>query len=146
MQTTSRFINWRAAAASVIIALLLSAIMVPLFKLKISPLPKPVALAFAETLFGRTLPLPIGLLFHVAYVSFWAYLYFLFLARPSTLLRASALAFALWLITLFLFFPLIGWGIAGLAATPKAPIASLVPHVLLAVFLWLSGKLMPKVN
>ncbi|MGC2524354.1 MAG: hypothetical protein WA417_17230, partial [Stellaceae bacterium] len=32
-------------------------------KSHMSPLPKPLGLAFAETLFGRSLPLPVGLCF-----------------------------------------------------------------------------------
>jgi hypothetical protein len=47
-------------------ALLLSAVMVPALRFGISPLPKPLGLAFAETVLGGALPLPVGLLFHVA--------------------------------------------------------------------------------
>ena len=131
--------QWKLVGMSIAVALLISAVVVPMFKLGLSPLPKPVGLAFAAWLLGHPVPLPVGLLFHTIYVSFWAYVYFAFLAKPSTLLRASLFAFALYIIALFVFFPLIGWGIAGLAATPKAPFAALIPHALFAVFLWLFG-------
>ena len=63
-QLSSREI-WKALAVGIGTGLLLSAIMVPAFRLGISPFPKPVGLAFAETLLGRSLPLPVGLLFHL---------------------------------------------------------------------------------
>ena len=37
---------------------------------------------------------------------------------------------------LFVFFPIVGWGVLGLAVSPKLIVASLVPHLLFAVFLW----------
>ena len=39
----------------------LSVIMVVMMQIGVSPLPAPLGLAFAETLVGRTLPLPVGL-------------------------------------------------------------------------------------
>lgn len=68
---------WKAAGIGVVTAALLSAIMVPAMKMGVSPMPKPVALAFAERLFNRELPLPVGLLFHVAWVTLWSVVYVL---------------------------------------------------------------------
>ena len=65
----------KAIGIGIATALLLSAVMVPALRFGISPLPKPLGLAFAETLLGRSLPLPVGLLFHIAYVTFWAAVY-----------------------------------------------------------------------
>ncbi len=62
----------KALGIGLLTALLLSAIMVPAFKLGIAPLPKPPSLALAQLLFGANMPLPVGLLFHVAYVTFWS--------------------------------------------------------------------------
>lgn len=62
----------KAFGVGIATASLLSAGIVPALKLGISPLPKPLGLAFAGTIFGSPLPLPIGLLFHVAYVTFWS--------------------------------------------------------------------------
>ena len=61
-----------ALAVGITTAILLSVVMVSALKLGISPFPKPLGLAFAETVLGRALPLPVGLLFHVAYVTFWS--------------------------------------------------------------------------
>ena len=47
----------KAIGVGVATAVLLSVVMVPAFKLGVSPLPKPLGLAYAETLLGRTLPL-----------------------------------------------------------------------------------------
>ena len=117
-------------------AVLLSAVMVPALRLGISPLPKPLGLAFAETVLGRSLPLPVGLLFHVAYVTAWSVVY-VALFRPALTFRtALALGLFLWLLVLFTFFPIVGWGVLGLAVTPKLIVASLVPHLLFVVFLW----------
>jgi hypothetical protein len=39
-------------------------------------------------------------------------------------------------VILIVFVPLFGWGFLGLGISPKMIPASLVPHVLFAVFLW----------
>ena len=126
----------KAIGVGVGTAVLLSAVMVPAFKLGVSPLPKPLGLAFAETLLGRSLPLPVGLLFHVAYVTFWAVVYVVVLRAHRPLVNALLLALVLWLIVLAIFFPLVGWGFLGLGVSPKLIVASFVPHLLFAVFLW----------
>ena len=126
----------KAIGVGVGTAVLLSAVMVPAFKLGISPLPKPLGLAFAETLLGRSLPLPVGLLFHVAYVTFWAVVYVAVLRAHRPLVSALLLGLALWLIVIVVFFPVVGWGYLGLGVGPKLIVASLVPHLLFAVFLW----------
>ena len=60
----------KAVGIGILTAVPLTAVMLPAFKFGIDPMPKPPSLAFAETLFGRELPPPVGLLFHVAYVTF----------------------------------------------------------------------------
>ncbi len=126
----------KAIGVGVGTAVLLSAVMVPAFKLGISPLPKPLGLAFAETLLERSLPLPVGLLFHVAYVTFWAVAYVAALRAQRPLVNALLLGLVLWLVVLAVFFPIVGWGVLGLGVSPKLIVASLVPHLLFAVFLW----------
>jgi hypothetical protein len=126
----------KAVGIGILTALLLSAVMVPAFKFGISPMPKPPSLAFAETLFGIGLPMPVGLLFHVAYVTFWALAYVMVFRDRLTFLNALWLGLGLWAVILVFFFPIVGWGFLGLAISPKLIPASLVPHVLFAVFLW----------
>ncbi len=127
---------WKAFGVGIVNGLLLSAVMVSAFKSGVSPLPKPVGLAFAETVLGGPLPLPVGLAFHLAYVTFWSMAFVAFLRDSLTLRNALALALALWIGALVVFFPIIGWGFLGLAISPKLIVASLVPHVLFGVFLW----------
>jgi len=117
-------------------AILLSGVMVPALKFGISPLPKPLGLAFAETVSGRPLPLPVGLLSHVAYVTFWSVAFVFVFRQALTLLNALILGLILWFFVLVFFFPVVGWGFFGLAVSPKLIVASLVPHVLFAVILW----------
>jgi hypothetical protein len=117
-------------------AILLSAIMVPVFAAGIAPMPKQPSLAFAEVIFGRPLPLPVGLLFHVVYVTFWSVAYVALFRDELSLMRALWLAVALWAVALVVFFPINGWGFLGLAVSPKLIVAALVPHLLFAVFLW----------
>ena len=57
-------------------------------------------------------------------------------AYRITVLNALYLGLALWVLILVVFFPIIGWGFLGLGVSPKLIPASLVPHVLFAVFLW----------
>lgn len=126
----------KAIGVGIATAIFLSAVMIPALKLGISPLPKPLGLAFAETILGGPLPLPVGLLFHVAYVTFWS-VAFVTLFRDSLSLRnALLLGLVLYILVLAVFFPVVGWGFLGLAVSPKLIVASLVPHVLFAVFLW----------
>ncbi len=126
----------KALGIGVLTAVLLSAAMVPAFKFGIAPMPKPPSLAFAQVLLGPNVPLPVGLLFHVAYVTFWALVYVIVFRDHLTFLNALWLGLALWGVILVVFFPIIGWGFLGLGISPKLIPASLVPHVLFAVFLW----------
>lgn len=137
--------HWgRALVLGIVNAILLSAVMVPAFKTGISPMPDPLGLAFAETLLGRSLPLPVGLLFHVTYVAFWSVVFVAWAFPQLTFGRALALGAILWVVVLVVFFPFIGWGLLGLSVSPKLIVASLIPHVLFAVFLWGLGRVMFK--
>lgn len=127
---------WKALGVGIANGLLLSAVMVPALKLGISPFPNPVGLAFAETVFGPPLPLPVGLLFHLAYVTFWSMAFVVFLRDKLTLPNALLLAFVLWVGVLVVFFPVIGWGFLGLGISPRLFVASFVPHLLFGLFLW----------
>ena len=126
----------KAGGVGVVTALLLTGVMVPAMKLGLSPMPKPLGLAFAETVLGRALPLPVGLLFHILYVAFWSIAYVSLFRDSLSLTNALVLGGLLWIAVLLVFFPVVGWGFLGLTVSPKLIVASLVPHVLFAVFLW----------
>lgn len=126
----------RSLAVGLVNALLLSAVMVPVIRAGISPLPTAPSLAFAEALAGRSLPLPVGLLLHVAYVTAWS-MAFVAVAHPRlTFARALGLGLALWLVALAVIFPINGWGFLGLAIGPKLIVAALAPHLLFTLVLW----------
>lgn len=126
----------KALGVGVVTALILSAVMAPAFKFGLAPMPKQPSLAFAETLFGRPLPLPVGLLFHVAYLTFWSLVYVALFRDRVTFLNALWLGLGLWGGILVVFFPIVGWGFLGLSISPKLIPASLIPHLLFSVVLW----------
>lgn len=126
----------KALAVGITTAILLSVVMVSALKLGISPFPKPLGLAFAEMVLGRALPLPVGLLFHVAYVTFWSVAFVVRFRNSLSFGKALLLALVLWIGVLVAFFPVVGWGFLGLGIGPKLIVASLVPHLLFAAFLW----------
>jgi hypothetical protein len=101
----------------------------------VSPLPKALGLAFAETAFARPLPLPVGLLFHTAWTTAFSVFYVVLFRDALTFMHAFWLAFALWLLFLVLFFPIVGWGFFGLAISPKLIVGAAIPHLLFAAFL-----------
>src|SRR3546814_8374886 len=88
------------------------------------------------------LPLPVGLLFHTVYVTFWVAIFVRYFPRRD-ILTALGLAAGLWLVILVVFFPIVGWGFAGLAVSPKLIPASFVPHLLFGLLLWALDKYLP---
>ncbi len=76
------------------------------------------------------------MLFHVAYVTFWSVAFVALFHDCWSLRNALLLGLVLYILVLVVFFPVVGWGFLGLAVSPKLVVASLVPHVLFAVFLW----------
>lgn len=136
---------WKAVAAGVITAVGTAVIMVVALKTGVSPLPKPLGLAFAEWLFGRNLPLPVGLLFHLAYVTGWSVLFILLAPRWLRIGPILGFSLVLWLIAIFVFTPLVGWGAAATAvAGLKGVVATLIPHLLFGLFLWASYRVLFK--
>ena len=132
----------KAIGVGVVTAVILSLVMVPAFKAGISPLPKPLGLAFAQLILGEV-PLPVGLLFHIVYVTFWSVVYIV-VFKQRTFQNALWLALGLWLAVLVFFFPVVGGGFLGVAVGPKIIVASLVPHVLFAIVLWgISRRVFP---
>jgi len=68
----------RGIAAGLLTGILAALVMVALKENGFSPVPMPLGLAFAETLLHKHLPLPVGLAFHLAYVTFWGTVFVLF--------------------------------------------------------------------
>lgn len=126
----------KAIGVGIATAVVLSAIMVTGLKTGVSPMPKPLALAFASTLLNAKLPLPVGLLFHVAWVTLWSVLYVVLFWDRLTFGRVLGLGLALWALVLVLFYPYVGWGFLGLGVSPMLIVAALVSHLLFAMVLW----------
>ena len=68
------------------------------------------------------------LLFHTVWATALSVLYVLLFRDALTFLRAFWLAFALWILVLVFFFPVVGWGFLGLAVSPKLIVAATVPR------------------
>ncbi len=135
--------SWpRCIGIGVVVSVLITVFMVMMTKLGVSPFPKPPSLAFAETILGKQLPLPVGVLFHTAYVTFWSIVFIRFFPKRN-LKTALALGGALWVVILAVFFPLVGWGFAGTHISPKLVPASFLPHLLFGLLLWGLDKKMP---
>jgi hypothetical protein len=129
--------DWtKAIGVGIGVSILTAAFMVATIKAGVSPLPKSLGLAFAETVLRRPLPLPVGLLFHTVWVTVFSVLYVALFRDALTFMRAFWLAAALWLLVLVFFFPVVGWGFFGLGVGPKIIIGAAVPHLLFAIFLW----------
>lgn len=126
----------KAIGVGVLTSVILSAIMVTALKTGVSPMPAPVALVFAQTLFGSELPLPVGLLFHVAWTTFWSVAYVVLFWEHLSFGRAAGLAALLLALALLVFFPYIGWGFLGLGVGPQAIVGAVMTHALFAIVLW----------
>ena len=112
--------DWtRAVGVGIGVSILTAAVMVTALKSGVSPLPKPLGLAFAETVLGSPLPLPVGLLFHTVWVTTFSVIYVGLFRDELTFLRALGLGAALWILVLVFFFPVVGWGFLGLAVSPN---------------------------
>lgn len=135
--------SWlRAIGIGVLVSIITAAVMLALTSASVSPFPKPPSLAFAETVLRRTLPLPVGLLFHTIYVTFWSAIYVRYFPRRD-LGIALGLAAVLWITILVVFFPIVGWGVAGLSISARLIVASLVPHLLFGLLLWALDRYLP---
>lgn len=135
-KTSNSASSWsRAVGIGLAVSVLTGLVMVALMKTGASPLPKPLGLAFAQTLLGDSLPLPVGLLFHTAYVTFWSVVFVRFFPHRN-IKTALILSGMLWIGVLVVFFPVVGWGFAGLSVSPKLIPASFVPHLLFGMLLW----------
>jgi hypothetical protein len=129
--------DWvKAIGVGIGVSILTAAFMVATITAGVSPLPKSLGLAFAETVLRRPLPLPVGLLFHTVWTTAFCVAYVGFFRDALTFMRALWLGVALWLLVLVFFFPVVGWGFFGLAVGPKLIVGAAIPHLLFAVLLW----------
>lgn len=131
----------RGIATGLLAGILTAVVMIALKKNGLSPVPAPLGLAFANALMHRHVPLPVGIGFHLAYVTFWGTAFVLVAWPRFTWRRVVVLSAALYLFALLVFVPLVGWGIFGSAVGPRVAGGLAVTHALFAAFLWLSCRL-----
>jgi hypothetical protein len=132
----------KAVGLGIVVALILSAVGAAARQAGVTPLPAPVALTFAETVVGgASLPPAIGILFHTVWVTVMTAGFVAASREALTGPRALGFALALWIVALVVFFPIIGWGIAGLAIGPQLIVGALVPHLIYGLLLWGGAKL-----
>lgn len=132
----------RGMAVGLLTGILAAVVMIALKKNGFSPVPMPLGLAFADTLLHQHLPLPVGLIFHLAYVTFWGTAFVLFAHPRLTLARIAVLSAALYLFALAVFVPVVGWGFLGAAIGPRIASGLAITHALFGLFLWLSCRLL----
>lgn len=135
--------SWKAIVAGLITAVVTASISMLLINSGISPFSAPPALIFAGQ-FIENPAMPVGFLFHLAYVVAASVIFVSLFRDNMSFLSALGWSVALWVIALVVFFPIIGWGFLGLAQSPQFIVAALVPHALFAVFLWGSCRLLFK--
>ena len=133
----------RAFVVGIGVAILTGAFMIAMTKAGLAPFPKPPSLAFAETVLGRALPLPVGLAFHTAYVTAWSMIFVLMFPR-RTILAALLLAAALWIVVLVVFFPIVGWGFLGGGVGPQLIPGAFIPHLVFGLVLWGLNRIIPE--
>jgi len=133
----------KALGLGIAVALILSAVGAAARQSGLTPLPAPVALVFAESLFGgASLPPAVGILFHTVWVTVMTAGFVAASREALTLPRALGFALALWILALVVFFPIIGWGVAGLAIGPQLIVGALVPHLIYGLLLGGGAKLL----
>lgn len=133
----------KALGIGVIDTIIITAIMLPLVLSGALGIEQPFAVTFVRAIFGESVPLPLGIAFHVVYVLFWATVFLRFLAQRPWY-NAVVLAGVLWLVQVVLFYPIVGWGFFGLDASVMTAVVPLIPHVLLAIILGVSGSLVQR--
>lgn len=126
----------KAIAVGLINGVLLAVIMITLKKSGLSPMPAPLGLAFADTLLGRHLPLPIGLAVHLVYVTFWSMVFVILFQPRLTFAKAAILSAGLWIFALMVFVPIAGWGLFGVKVGPQIILGLFITHALFCTFLW----------
>lgn len=98
-----------------------------------APMPAPIPAAIVGKIFGTGLPKPLFMLLtvvsHLTYGGFWGGVLW-GVTKRVTLWNALALGGVLWLIMQIIVLPFLGWGVFGIAITPKIAVATFVLHMI----------------
>ena len=123
------------------IALSISTLFLVAHQINASPLPMPLAIAFVVRLFGKGafsphVLLPLGLAFHMLYLTTATVTSVRTFHRRLGAASAFITAFVLWLGAGAVFLPVVGWGAFGLGLGVGAAVFVAGVHALYGLFLW----------
>lgn len=153
MSKQSRWPRWLAwpedlMVAGVVgagLALSLAALKLAAHVTHLSPLPAPLGVAFAKTVFPKGSLGPHGLVWaglglHVAYVGGATVAYVAVLRARIGAVTALGWAVGLWVFAGLVFAPLVGWGFFAAGLGAGAAVNLLAIHLLYGVFLWAGAR------
>lgn len=113
--------------------LFMSVVMLIVMITGISPIPEPIPAAIAKGLLGSA-PKPVILGFaiisHFGYGAFWGSVLFNWVKASGNIWHGLGWGVMLWLIMELIVLPLLGWGVFGIAITPKIAVATLILHLI----------------
>lgn len=147
----ARWPEWLAAPTDLVVgavvgvgvSLSLAALMLAAHVTKLTPLPAPLAMAFARVVLPKGSVGPgeggllwVGLALHVAYVTGATVGYVAFVRRRMGLVSAVSVALGLWVVAGLVFAPVAGWGAFASGIGLGGAVTLLAIHLLFAVFLW----------
>lgn len=123
---------WSGAMWGAVAAVAMSVLMILGMVTGVAPMPKPIPAALVGKLTGGALPQPAlmaaAVVLHLAYGAFWGGVLSALTDR-ITIWRGLALGVGLWLVMQLAVLPFLGWGLFGVARTPKIALATLVLHL-----------------
>lgn len=126
----------RAVGAGALSGIFLSGLIAAVSKAGLSPLPKPLCVAFMECALHRPVGLTTALGFNLVWVVLWSLFYVFLFWNSLTLASAAGFAAVLWLLTQVFFFPSVGWGFFGSRIGPLASLDAAISYALFAVVMW----------
>lgn len=98
----------------------------------ISPIPEPIPAAIAEGILGdagRPVIMGFAIITHFGYGAFWGMVLFSWLQTKGNMWHGLGWGGMLWLIMQVTVLPALGWGMFGVAVTPKIAVATLALHL-----------------
>jgi hypothetical protein len=94
-------------------------IMLNIHVTEMAPFNVPPVFAFL-TSFGLNFK-PLALLLHFGYGVFWSWVFVVLFQNRMTIVKALGVSVVMWLIMMFIYSPIMGWGVAGFGAYNLPP-------------------------
>jgi hypothetical protein len=112
----------------IVATIVMSIVLIIGYLTGLTPMPTPIPKAVVTMVLGKGIPKPLIIGAHLLYGAV-AGLVLVSIAQPVTLEKGLSYGIVLWLIMDLLVLPFIGWGIFGLAITPRIAVATLIIHL-----------------